>query len=347
MKALVIQEHGDLDNISIAEIPKPEPRPGYVLVRTRAAALNHLELYVVAGLPGVDLEMPHVLGSDGAGTVESVGAGVDSLALGDAVMLNPCVWCGSCEFCLSGQQCQCLHLRLIGEHMPGTFAEFFQAPAPSLARIPEGVSFQNAAAFSLVFLTAWRMLVTRAGLRAGHDVFIHGIGGGVATAALQIAKLVGCRTFVSSSSTRKLDRARRLGADFLYDYRERDVSEEVARDTGKRGVDIVVDNVGKATWLQSQKLVRRGGKIVTCGATTGYDPKTNINRIFWKQIDILGSTMGNCDEYRQLLQLLGDGKLCPTIDRAFNLDEGKAALEYLEQGRQFGKVVLAPLQSSL
>ncbi|MEE8587290.1 MAG: zinc-binding dehydrogenase [Acidobacteriota bacterium] len=340
MNAIVIRQHGGLEQLDYADVPRPEVKPGWVLVRTRAAALNHLDLWVLGGLPGLNLQMPHVPGSDGAGVVEEVGEGVRSFAPGDRVMLNACVWCGSCEFCLQGEHSLCIRLKLIGEHLPGTFAECFQAPEASLLKIPEGVDFEQAAAFSLVFLTAWRMLKTQARIQAAQDVFIHGIGSGVSTACLQIAKVSGARAFVSSSSDDKLQRARRMGADFAYNYRSSDVVDQVLRQTGKRGTDIVVDSVGAETWLQSLKIVCKGGRIVTCGATTGPAPATNIPLIFWKQIRILGSTMANAREYREVVRLLGQGRLSAPIDRTFPLSEGKQALEYLHSGQQFGKIVL-------
>ncbi len=341
MEAVVIRQHGDLEQLGFAQVPLPEVRPGWVLVRTRAAALNHLDLYVLGGLPGLNLEMPHVPGSDGAGVVEQVGEGVESFAAGDRVMLNACVWCGRCEFCLQGEHSLCIRLKLIGEHLPGTFAEYFQAPEASLLKIPDGVEFEQAAAFSLVFLTAWRMLKSQARIQAAQDVFIHGIGSGVSTACLQIARVSGARVFVSSSCDEKLKRAQELGADFAYNYRSSDVVDQVLRETGKRGTDIVVDSVGAETWLQSLKIVRKGGCIVTCGATTGPTPATNIPLIFWKQVRILGSTMANAREYREVVRLLGQGRLTAPIDRTFPLSQGKQALQYLQSGKQFGKVVLS------
>ncbi|HSR52029.1 MAG TPA: zinc-binding dehydrogenase [Acidobacteriota bacterium] len=342
MKALYFEEHGKLDNLRFGDQPVPQPREGEVLVRTQAASINHLDLYVIGGLPGVTLDMPHIPGSDGAGVVESLGDGVSQLREGDRVMLNACVWCGRCEFCLSGEHSQCVRLKILGEHRKGTFAEYFVAPQSSLSVIPPQASFEEAAACSLVFQTAWRMLISRAKLGAGQDLFIHGIGGGVSTACLQIGKLVGARVFVTSSSCDKLERATELGADFTYNYKDEDVVKAVSQQTGKRGVDVVVDSVGHATWLQSLKIVRRGGKIVTCGATTGPNPDTEIRLIFWKQIGILGSTMSNAAEYAQVVKLLDRGQIKPVIDRVFPLSEGRQALEYVRSQQQFGKVVLRP-----
>jgi NADPH:quinone reductase-like Zn-dependent oxidoreductase len=340
MKAVVIHRHGTLDQVRIDDVPTPRIRRGEVLVETRAAALNHLDLFVVEGIPGIKQQLPHVLGSDAAGVVRQLGAGVEGLQAGDRVMLNPGIWCTECEFCQAGEQSLCARYGLVGEHGPGVYSEFFAAPARNLARIPDGVTFEEAAAFSLVNLTAWRMVCTRGRLKPGEDVFIHGIGGGVASAALAIAKLSGARIRVSSSSSEKLEQARRLGADFCYDYTQCDVAREVFRNTNRRGVDLVVEGPGASTWLQSLKMVRKGGRIVTCGATTGPNPATEIRLIFWKQIDILGSTMGNQQEFAEIVRLLGRRKLLPCIDRIFDFEDASAALEHLQSQRQFGKVVL-------
>ena len=340
MKAILICQHGGLDQINFQEVDCQKVRAGYVLVKMRAAALNHLDLFVTEGIPGLKLEMPHVLGADGAGVVEALGEDVASLVVGDRVMLNSALSCEECEFCRQGEHGMCIRLQLVGEHSHGTFAEYFLVPAVNLEKIPPSVSFEDAAAFSVVFQTAWRMLKTRAAIQSGDTVFIHGIGGGVSSAALQIVKLLGGCVFVSSSSDEKLAQAKAIGADYCYNCEQPDVVKEVLGETAKRGVDVVVDNVGEATWLQSLQMVRRGGKIVTCGATTGPNPKTEIRAIFWKQIDILGSTMGNRSEYSELVQLLGQGRLKPIIDRVFPLSEGKQAMEYLKCQKQFGKVLL-------
>ncbi len=340
MHAAVIHRHGTLDELHFQEIDRPQVDPGHVLVRARAVALNRLDLFVLEGIPGVNLEMPHVMGSDGAGIVEEVGQGVSRLEPGDQVMLNPGLSCGQCEFCVQGEHSLCIGFGLMGEHTGGTFAQYFQAPEANFEKIPSGVSFEEAAAFSLVTQTAWRMLKTRARLRAGEDVFIHGIGGGVASAALQIAVLSGARTFVSSSSETKLEQASKLGADHCFNYTTADVAKEVYKLTGKRGVDIVVEGPGATTWLQSLKMVRKGGRIVTCGATTGPNPQTELRLIFWKQIEILGSSMSSRQEYREIVELLSRGKLRPVIDRVFPLSQARDAMKHLENQSQFGKIVL-------
>ena len=342
MKALLFFQHGDLEQVRFKEISIPKLEPGQVLVKTQVAALNHLDLFVLRGLPGLRLEMPHIPGSDAAGVVEDVGEKVNLFSKGDRVMLNPVISCGKCEFCLSEKDNMCVKLRLIGEHTKGTFAEYFVVPESNLKEIPKDISFEDAASFSLVFMTAWHMLKTRAQIKTGDDVFVHGIGGGVSTAALKIIKHCGCRVFVSSSSREKLIRAKEMGADYCFRYDEVEIVTEVMRITGKRGVDVVVDSVGAATWRQSLQLIKKGGRIVTCGATTGFNSETDIRLIFWKQIDILGSTMGNRHEYLKLLKLLGDRALVPTVDRVYPLSEGKRALQYLQNQQQFGKVLLRP-----
>jgi len=340
MRALHFLEHGDLDKLTYGEMPSPVIKRRTVRVNTRAAALNHLDLFVLRGLPGVELALPHIPGSDGAGVVEEVGEEVTRFKPGDPVMLNPLLSCGQCEFCRSGEHSLCVKVKILGEHAPGTFAEQFVAPDENLWPLPAGRSFEEAAGFSLVYQTAWRMLITRGRLRAGEDVLIHGIGSGVSIAALQMAKLTGARVFVTSSSEEKLGKARELGADFGYNYKEADVASEVLRETGKRGVDIVIDSVGKETWAESLKAVRRGGRVVTCGATTGPNPPAGIPMIFWKQIEVIGSTMSSQSEYRDVMRLFETGRLSPVVDRIFPLSEGRAALEYLKAGKQFGKVVL-------
>jgi NADPH:quinone reductase-like Zn-dependent oxidoreductase len=341
MKALFIRRHGTLEQLEFGDLPTPTPTGNAVRVATRAAALNHLDLFVLGGLAGVELPMPHVLGSDGAGVVDAVGPQVTRFHAGDRVMLNPLLWCGACEFCVQGEHSLCVKVGILGEHRAGTYSEYFLAPECNLEPVPEGIGFEQAAAFSLVFQTAWRMLISRGRLRVGEDVLIHGVGSGVSTAALEIARYAGARVFVTSSSDEKLERARSLGADFTYNYAREDVVAEVLRETQKRGVDLVVDTVGAATWGQSLRAARRGGRVVTCGATTGPNPPAEIHMVFWKQLEIIGSTMSNQCEYREVVRLLGAGKLTPVVDRVFPLERGREALTYLQEGKQFGKVVLA------
>jgi NADPH:quinone reductase-like Zn-dependent oxidoreductase len=341
MRALYLRKHGEFDELAYGVLPEPEPMPGEVTVAVKAAALNHLDLFVLRGIPGITLEMPHVGGADGAGVVAALGEGVRGWEVGDEVVLNPGVWCGECEFCRSGEQSLCVRFGLLGEHRPGTFCEMVRVPAASLGRKPAHLSWSEAAAFPLVYLTAWRMLMKRAQLAAGETVLIHGIGGGVALAALAIARRVGARTIVTSSSAAKLQRARALGADETIDYSSSDVAREVRGLTGRRGVDVVVESTGAATWMTSLKAACKGGRIVTCGATTGPQPAEEIRLIFWNQLSILGSTMGSVADWKAMLDAVSRWELRPVVDSVVPLERGRAAYERVEHGSQFGKIVLA------
>lgn len=347
MKALVIQGHGDAAQPGVVEVPTPAvSRPSDVRVRLHAAALNHLDLWTMRGLPGLKLSFPHVLGADGAGTVAAVGSDVEHVKPGDRVLINPGISCYRCAQCLEGEQSLCDTYRLLGEHLPGTLAEYIVVPEQNLARVPalpaghEPLSWGEMAAFSLVTLTAWRMLVTRAALRAGETVLVWGVGGGVSLAALRIAKLCGARVIVTSSSDTKLAAARELGADATINHAGDDVVAEVRRLTDQRGADVVVENVGAATWDRSLKLLARAGRLVTCGATTGPKVEVDVRRLFWFQWEILGSTMGSAEEYRQIISALGQGHLRPVVDSVFPLARGAEALAHLARGGQFGKVVV-------
>ncbi|MDX1623082.1 MAG: zinc-binding dehydrogenase [Gemmatimonadota bacterium] len=340
MRAAYIEEHGGPGAVRVGERPVPDPGAGEVRVRIVAAALNHLDLWVRGGIPGVELELPHVLGADGSGVVDAVGEGVERWSRGDAVYLQPGLFCGRCEFCQAGEESLCVRFRLLGEHIDGTLAEHVVVPVENVYRKPAGLGWETAAAFPLVYQTAWRMVVGRGGVRAGESVLIHGIGGGVAGAALQIARYAGAYVYVTSSDTDKLDRAIRLGADVAIDYTTEDVTSRIRDLTGKRGVDLVVDNVGTATWRESIECVRRGGRIVTCGATTGNDATTPINRVYWKQISIHGSTMANRRQFAAVARLVTGGRLEPIVDRVYPLEETPAALERMEAGEQFGKLVI-------
>ena len=340
MKAAFFREHGGPDRVEFGDVPEPAPGPGQIRVKLKAGALNHLDIFVRNGIPGIPVTLPHVMGSDGAGVVESVGAGVTRVHPGDEVVLNPGIHCGDCEFCLSGEHSLCVTFQLLGEHIAGTFAEFVVAPAVNAYPKPAPLSWEEAAAFPLTFLTAWRMLVSKAHLRPGETLLIVGIGGGVAVAALQIAKLLGVTVFVTSGSAEKLDRAKALGADAGIDHGKTDFSREIRKLTGKRGVDVVLDSVGKATWKQSIAAAAKGGRLLTCGATTGADPQTDLGRIFWNQLTVYGSTMGTHAEFAGMLKIFRDGKVKPVVDTVFPLPEAREAIRRLEEKRQFGKIVL-------
>lgn len=340
MRAAYIRSHGGPEVIEVGERPVPETGPGEVRVRLVTAALNHLDLWVRRGIPGIELEMPHVLGADGAGVVEAVGPGVEEPAPGEEVYLQPGLFCGRCEFCLAGEESLCVRFRLLGEHVDGTLAEHVVVPAVNAYRKPRGLDWEKAAAFPLVYQTAWRLLMTVGGLRAGESVLVHGAGGGVSAAALQIARYAGAFVFATSSSRAKLDRALALGADVAIDYTTEDVPARIRELTAKRGVDLVIDNVGQATWRDSIECVRRGGRIATCGATTGNDATTPLNRVYWKQLSIHGSTMANRREFAAVSRLVVGGRIDPVIDRVYRLEDVPEALARLETGEQFGKIVI-------
>ena len=340
MKAAFIRELGGLERIEFGELPDPVPGPGEVRVKVRAAALNRLDVFVRNGIPGIALAFPHVMGADGAGVIDSTGPEVASLRHGDEVVLNPGIDCGDCEFCRAGEHSLCVSFRILGEHLPGTFAQYVVVPAANARPKPPGLSWEEAAAFPLTFLTAWRMLVTKARVRPGETLLIIGIGGGVATAALQIARLLGMKVFVTSGSPEKLARAKALGAEGGIDHARTDFSREIRKLTGKRGVDVVLDSVGKATWKQSIASAARGGRLLTCGATTGPDPQTDLARIFWNQLTVYGSTMGTRGEFEAMSKIFAEGRVRPVIDGVYPLSRAREAMEIMEGGRQFGKVVL-------
>lgn len=342
MRALGFFEHGDWRNLKVVELPAPEPGPGEVRVRVRHAALNRLDLFVLKGWKGLELEKPHVGGSDVAGEVDAVGPGVAGWAPGDRVVLYPSTSCGACAYCRRDEVSLCLHHRLFGEHKRGGFAELLVVPARNLLRVPDGFPLRDAAAASLVFLTAWRMLVTRAQLRAGESVLVVGGAGGVNSAAIQIAKLCGASpVLVVATTPEKQKLARDLGADATLDAAG-DWHKEAFALTHKAGVDVVVDNVGERTWGKSLRAVARGGRVVTVGGTTGYNPPAEINQVMWKQVSIVGSTMGNPSEFATVMDLVFRGRLRAVVDREWPLAEGAEAYRHLAEGRAEGKVLLAP-----
>ena len=330
--------------LEITEVPDaPAPQAGDVRVAIKAAALNHLDLFVAGGLPGSGPRFPHVVAADGAGVVESVGSGVTAVRPGDRVLLNPGISCNTCEFCLAGEQSLCVGYRLLGEHLPGTMAELVTVPAHNVAAMPvlsPELTWAEAAAFSLVTLTAWRMVVTRAQVQAGETVLVWGIGGGVSLTALRIAKLLGARVIATSSDDAKLAEARRLGADVTLNHRTQKISQEVRALTQKRGVEVVVENVGEATWEESLRCLKRGGRLVTCGATSGPEVRLDLRRVFWHHFTIMGSTMGNAREYAEVVRRLGEGQLRPIVDRVYPLGDARKAYERLAKGEQLGKVVV-------
>ncbi len=342
MKAVQFREHGDTDVVEYADRPAPDPDRDEVVVDVKAGALNHLDLWTRRGLPTLDLEMPHVPGSDGAGVVAAVGEGVDRFEVGDRVALWAGVHCGDCEFCRHGQEPLCVRYHVIGEHVPGVHAERAAVSAENLVPVPEGVDWETAAAAPLVFGTAWRMLMTRGDLRADDDVLVLGASGGVGHAAVQIAAHAGATVYATASSEAKLDAARELGADHAIDYEREDFAARIRDRTGKRGVDVVVDHVGETTWPDSLRSLAKGGRLLTCGATTGPTGETDIRRVFWNQLDVRGSTMATPGEVDDVLSLVWEGTLDPRIRERLPMSETDRAHRLLEDREGFGKVVVIP-----
>jgi NADPH:quinone reductase-like Zn-dependent oxidoreductase len=344
MRGLAIDATGSLDQVRYrTDLPIPEPPPGWLRVRITRAALNHLDLFTVRGLPGVTVTPGWVLGCDGTGVIDALGDAIpDSydVALGARVVINAGVNTVEDEYVARGEHPLSPGFRVLGEHLPGTCCEYVCVPARNVRVIPAHIPDDVAAGYTLATLTAWRMCVTRAQIHADDDVLIWGIGGGVALAALQICKARGAHVRVTSSSDDKLARARALGADDTINHRGIDVGKAIRARTNKRGVTVVIDSVGTATWPQSLGALGRGGRLVTCGGTSGAMVETDVRRLFWNQWTLMGSTMGTDDEFSAVVDALRADRLTAVIDSEFPLGEGRAALERLESGAQFGKIVL-------
>jgi len=339
MKALTIDGYG-LEHVAVREVPDPQPAPGEVTVRVRAAALNRLDLWTLSGALKIPHEFPHVLGADGAGVVESVGEGVTGIKPGAEVMINPATSCGRCEFCRAGEQSMCTTFRMLGEHMPGTFAELVAVTASNVFPFPEGFTFSQAAALGTTFITAYRMLFTRGRMSPGEWVLVTGIGGGLGVSLFQLARPLAGKVFVTSSSEDKLERARAMGADGTVNYREEDVGKAIRSATGKRGVDLVVDSAAGDSLEPSLRALRKGGRLVNAGATAGPKVEVDMRRVFWNQLEIIGSTMGSDADVSDMLRLVAGSRVEPVIDKAYPLADGVEALKRLDEPDHFGKVVL-------
>ncbi|MFS8524325.1 MAG: zinc-binding dehydrogenase [Limnochordales bacterium] len=342
MWAVRIHEHGGPEVLRWERVQPPVPRADEVLVRVRAVALNHLDLWNRRGLPRPMVRLPHILGSDIAGQVAAVGELVDHVKPGDEVILNPGVGCGRCRECLSGRDNMCREYTILGAGRPGGYAQYVTAPGVNVIPKPKGLTFAEAAALPLVFLTAWHMLKTRARLQPGETVLVWGAGSGVGSAAIQIAKLLGARVIAATGGEAKAARARELGADHVIDYKSENVLERVRELTGRRGVDVVFEHVGQATWETSVKALAAGGRLVTCGNTTGWEAQTDLRYVFARQLNILGSYMGGKGELLELLPWVEAGRLRPVVHAVLPLQEAAEAHRILEAGLQFGKVVLEP-----
>lgn len=341
MKAVFFHRHGGVEVLEYGDFPTPQPGPGEVLVRLRAAALNRLDLWVRNGWPGIRLEYPHIPGADGAGEIAAVGSGVSGWKSGDRVVINANLSCGVCELCRAGWDNRCRSWHLLGETVRGTYAEYVVVPETNVYPLPEEVSFREAAAAGLVFHTAWHSLIRRGEVRPGETVLIVGASGGVNTASIQIAKLAGAQVIVVGSSDEKLELARSLGADYVIDRsKEENWAKIVYELTGKRGAEVVVDNVG-TTFMQSFRAAAKGGRILTVGNTGGAKFEFDNRYVFGKHLSLIGSTMGTHTDFAQVMSLFFAGKLRPVLDRDFSLSEARAAQERLESGQQMGKITLS------
>ena len=332
MRAALFWEHGGPEVVRVEQVPQPIPAAGEVLVRVRAAGMNHLDLWSRRGLP-FPIPLPHIGGSDIAGTVESTG---------ERVVVNPSLWCRRCRYCARGQEPLCVDYRILGEHVDGGFAECIAVPETHVYRVPDGFSAEEAACLPVSYGTAWRAVVTQAEVRPGEDVLVLGASGGTAIAAIQIAKLAGARVFAVTSGAENVQRVRELGADVVYDRGEVDWSAEVFRDTGRVGVEVVIENTGELTWKGSLRALARGGRLVTYGATTGPHAETDLRMLFWKQIRLIGTTMATRGEWEAMLRVALAAQLRPIIDSVLPLEQARLAHERLEAGGQFGKIVLVP-----
>jgi NADPH:quinone reductase-like Zn-dependent oxidoreductase len=340
MKAILLESHGGPEALRPADVPDPQPAPGEALVRVRACALNHIDLWLRKGIPGQSVSFPHILGCDIAGEIAALPTPVEGLSEGQRVMLSPGTSCGRCRQCLSGDDNACRRFRILGVHMAGGYAEWVRCPVANLVPIPERISFDEAAAFPLVFLSAWNMLVRCANLRAGESVLVWAAGSGIGMAAIQIAKLLGARVIATAGSEAKLERARELGADHVVSHHAGDVVEAVKRATDKRGVDVVLEHVGEASWERSIRSLAHRGRLVTCGATTGFRASTDLRYVFAKQLSIMGSYLGRKSDLLEVAVPFFERKLKAVVDTVLPLTDARRAHETLESGAPFGKVVL-------
>ncbi len=340
MKAVYFNQYGDESVLQYGELPDPQINANQVLVEIKACGVNHLDLWVRRGVPGARLKMPHILGSDISGIVAAVGELVTHVKTGEEVIVSPGVSCGRCEWCLTSFDNNCRHYGVIGEHMPGGYAQFIAVPAVNLIPKPANMNFIEAAAFPLTFLTSWHMLVTQCQVRPGEVVLILAAGSGVGVAAVQIAKLHGATVIAAAGSEEKLEKVKTLGADYVINYEKQNFREETLKITNKRGVDILFEHVGEKTWQDSIKTLARGGRLVTCGATTGYNALTDLRYLFSKNLKIFGNLMGSKGELLHLVEFFKTGKFKPVIDRTLPLPQAAEAHRILAQREQFGKVVL-------
>lgn len=342
MKAVIFEQHGGPDVLKLTEVPDPQIKANEVLVEVRACALNHLDVWVRNGLPGIKIPLPHILGNDVAGVVRDVGELVTWVNTGDEVMLQPGISCGHCAECLAGRDNMCRDYDIIGSGRDGGYAELVAVPGINVIPKPKNLSWQEAAALPLVTLTAWHMLVARADVQPGEAVLVHAAGSGVGSVGIQIAKLRGARVITTASSEEKLAKARELGADETVNYTREDWPKEVRRLTNGRGVDVVFEHTGAETWPGSILSLKKGGRLVTCGATSGFDAKTDLRHVFYRHLTILGSMMGSKADLLEAMKFIESGQIRAVVDQTLPLSEARKAHELMEDRAQFGKLVLLP-----
>ena len=342
MKAVIFRQHGGPEVLEYADVAEPQIRANEVLVEVKACALNHLDIWARKGLPGIDIPLPHILGNDVSGVVREVGELVTWVNAGDEVMVQPGVSCGHCEACLSGKDNFCREYDIIGYRRDGGYAELVAVPGVNIIPKPAPLSWEEAAALPLVTVTAWHMLVTRADVQPGENVLVHAAGSGVGSVAIQIAKLRGARVITTASTDEKLAHARELGADETINYTRDDWPKEVRRLTDRKGVDVVVEHTGATTWPGSISSLKNNGRLVTCGATSGYDARTDLRQVFYRNLSLLGSFMGSKAELLEAMKFVEEGKIRGVVDRVLPLNEARQAHELIENRAQFGKIVLHP-----
>jgi NADPH:quinone reductase-like Zn-dependent oxidoreductase len=341
MKAVLFHEQGDINVLRVEEVPQPTPGLTDVVVKVRACGVNRLDIYSRTGRTKI-APLPHISGSEVAGEIAAIGEAVTGLAVGQAVVVAPYLFCGACEFCRVGEEVLCLKGDIVGLGNQGGYAEYVRVPASSIVALPKGVDFVAAAAVCLATITAWHMLTTRAPLRPGQDVLVHAAGSGIGSAAIQIAKISGARVIATAGSAAKLEQARKLGADEVINYSEQDFLQEVRRITNKRGVDVVVEHIGEQTWEKSAACLARKGRLVTCGATTGNEGKVNIWTLFAKEISLIGSYGGTRQDLADVLKLVSTGQIQPVVYGTYSLDQVGEAQKLMESREQFGKLIVVP-----
>ncbi|HEX9017330.1 MAG TPA: zinc-binding dehydrogenase [Chloroflexota bacterium] len=342
MRAVVFREHGPAGNLALEDVRRPEPSAGEVVIRVRACGVNRLDLRLREGKVGAKVGLPHISGSEIAGDIDEIGSGVAGLAPGDRIVVAPYLFCGSCEYCQTGEESVCIRGNIVGLSSDGGYAEYVAVPATNAIPLPSNVSYEEAAAVGLAALTAWHALVSRAAIRPGETVLVHSAGSGVGSAGIQIARLAGARVITTASTGAKLARGLELGADEAINYAETDFVQEVRRITGKRGVDVVLEHIGAETWEKSSACLARNGRLVICGTTSGEQAPTNLWNLFAKQLRLIGSYGGSRAELRTVIDLVSRGRLRPVIAEVFPLERAADAQRLMEERGQFGKILLVP-----